>query len=272
MTRASANYTDNIVIGAGEVFVDLLDSDGDTTGERYVGDSVGMTLTSTEERAQVFSGDGPTARKLVDAVTQRDFAGTLALHDQSMENLALMLQGENPADEADAATAVTDEEITVKKGRWYQLGVSDTKRMGYLAVDATAAKTVVTNADASTTYDATDDYVLDAGRARLYIVPGGDIADDATIKVDYTPIAGKHERAQTKTPPEQIEAAVRYVEFAANGRGRNVYIRRCNIGSAGDFQLKDRTRQTEQTISLSLGIQEPGGGHPAVIIDGKAAA
>lgn len=271
MARAASIHTDNIVIGAGEVFLDLLDADGNRQGERYVGDSVGMSLSATEERAQVFSGDGPTARKLIDAVTQRDFAGTVTLHDSSKENLALLLQGENPADEADSATAVTDEVVAgVKQGRWYQLGVSATKRMGYLSI-ASAGFAATDSESSPTTFTAGDDYRIDADNARIYIVPGGSINDGTDLKVDYTPVAATHERAQTKSPPEQVLAAVRYIEHPASGRGRNVYIRRCSVGVAGEVQLKDRARQTEQTFPLTLGVQEPTDGYPSIIIDGKAA-
>ena len=180
-----SKHTDNIVIGAGRLYADLL-IDGKYTGERYLGDSPGAALSVTTERTQVFSADGPVAEKLADIVRSVTRSVTLTLHDMSAANLALFVSGEAASVAAVAAdAAVVDEALTVNPGRWYQLGATKAKPGGAGAVSAIAADTVVTSKDAATTYDADDDYTLDAARGRLHIVAGGDIADGAELKVDY---------------------------------------------------------------------------------------
>jgi len=119
MSAATEKHTDNIVIGAGEIFLDLLDADDGATGERYLGDGVGASLTVTTERTQVFSGTGPVARKLADVVLSITRTLSITLHDMSHENIALFVGGSAIEEVADAAAEVTDERLTVKQGHWY---------------------------------------------------------------------------------------------------------------------------------------------------------
>ncbi len=267
MSATTKKHTDNIVIGAGELYIDLLDADDGTAGERYLGDGVGASLSVTTERVQVFSGTGPVARKLVDAVRSINRSMSITLHDMSHDNLALFVGATEVKDVTDAVNQVTDEALTVRKGRWYQLGVKTDKPTG---IGATAAKTVVTDTDTGspTTYDAGDDYTVDAKRGRLYIVPGGDIADDAAIHVDYTPVAATRKLVKTGDLKD-LRAALRYIETPVAGKGRDYYAPLCSIGPSGEIGLMNR--DSEQQIQLTAAILEPGGSKAALLIDGEAA-
>ncbi len=268
MSLAKKKHDTNTLFGAGELYLDLIVDDA-YTGERYLGDSPGAALSVTTERAQVFSADGPVAEKIVDIVRSVTRTFTLTLRDISTENLALFVAGD-AATRTVAATAVADEELTVKQGRFYQLGASEAAPGGVGAIDAAASNTVVTEkADASpATYVAGTDYSVEPETGRLYIEPGGAIADDSTILVDYTPVAAA--RGEVKTgDAKQIRAALRYIEHAAAGKGRNFYARLCSVGASGDLGLK--SRDTEQQITLTAEVQEPAGDWPALTIDGKAA-
>ncbi len=269
MSIATKKNTDNILIGSGEVYIDVLDDDDDPVGERYLGDAVGASLSVTTERVQVFSGTGPVARQLVNSVRSITRSLTLTLHDISPENLALFVGGKSVEDVADAATLVTDEALTVKKGRWYQLGVSTSKPTGVGAIDATAAKTVVTDTESSPNiYTAGTDYTVDPARGRLYIEPKSTIPDDGDIHVDYTPVAAT--RKQVKTGElKETRAAVRYIEDPVAGEGRNYYAPLCSVGASGEMGLM--SRDTEQQIQLTAEILEPPGGKAALLIDGEAA-
>lgn len=106
---------------------------------------------------------------------------------------------------------------------------------------------------------------------RVYIVEDGGIDDGDMLKVSYVTAAAKRARAQTKSPPEEVFAAVRFVEDATDA-GRNVYIRRASLGSGGDFAVQGGDRTTPQSFQLSIGVLEPGGADAAVIIDGRVMA
>ena len=85
MTVQREQHTNNVLIGAGEVYIKL---DGEAA-ERYLGDAVSASLGLTTEEATVFSGSGPVAQELerVTRTVTRQF--TVTLHDMSPENLAL---------------------------------------------------------------------------------------------------------------------------------------------------------------------------------------
>ena len=111
--------TDNIVIGAGEVYLDLHEV-GAPTGERYLGDAVGAALEITTEETTVFSGSGPVAQELARIARSVTRTVTLTLHDISLENLALFTVG--AVRRLNAAAAVSSEPTVFRPGRWYQLG------------------------------------------------------------------------------------------------------------------------------------------------------
>ena len=266
MSTTTDKHTDNIVIGSGEMFIDLLDDDDKPTGERYLGDGAAASLSVTTERMQVFSGTGPVAKKLVDKVRSLTRSMSITLHDMSPENLALFIGGEAPADITETAAAVTDETLTVKKGHWYQLGVSDDKPTGVGAI-ASAGVTVKKGTSGNTAATVKIDYTIDADRGRIYIDPKGGIAD-GKIRVSYTPVAAS--RKQVKTGDlREIRAAVRYIEDTDTGKGRNYYAPLCSVGAAGEMALM--SRDTEQQIQLACEILEPGSGKAALLIDGVGA-
>ena len=297
MSAISDRHSDNILLGSGHLFIDVLGADGARTGERYLGDAVGATLAVESERVQVFSGSGPVARQLVNKVRSLTRRLSATLHDVSMENLALFVgAGDAVGAETDAADRIDDgdaEALTVRKGRWYQLGVSAARPAGLRAVavgtptwapgdgtlnDADNAVIVTTGAVAPNSGAGTGtknilapgaDYAVDAASGRIYIVPGGGIDDGDTIYVHYTPVAATA-RPQVATPatPQDVRAAVRYIEETATGRGRNLYAPLCSVAASGELALM--SRETEQQIQIAAEILEPGGGKAALLIDEQA--
>ena len=289
----TSTHTDNILIGSGRLYLDILDDSDATQGERDLGDAVGATLTVTTERAQVFSGSGPIARQIVNKVRSLTRSLGMTLHDVSLDNLALFVGGSDPAVEADVATAVisgTAEALTVRRGRWYQLGVSAIRPAGVRAVhdvaatgkaagdhDAGSRSVVLTTAKSSATSGNTiaraENYVVDAEHGRIFIranATSADLADDSRVFAHYTPVAAATRR-QVATPatPRVIRAAVRYIEDTRTGTGRNFYAPLCSVSAAGEMALM--SRDTEQQITLTAEILEPGGGKAALLIDEQAA-
>ena len=274
MSAATQNHTNNIIIGSGEVYLDLLEN-GEYTGERYLGDSTGATLAVAIERTQIFSGDGATARRLVDQVRQVTHTLGCTLQDISIENLALFIAGD-ASSRTVAANAVADEAFKVHHGRWYQLGASATNPGGVsgfaeagfaisTGADEAAAKAAAALSDAQVTANV----VLDRDRGRIRIKDAApQISNGAYVSVDYTPVAATIDAAKMTTP-QAVEGAFRYVEteeLPGAGKGRNIYARLCSIAGSGEMALK--SRDTAQQIGLSVEVQEPTGGWPSITIDG----
>ena len=287
--------TDNIVIGAGEVYLDLHEG-GAPTGERYLGDAVGAALEITTEETTVFSGSGPVAQELARIARSIARTVTLTLHDISLENLALFTVG--AVRRLDAAAQVSGEHAIFRPGRWYQLGGA-TRPAGVLSLATPANKAAAINAVSVTSTahspatatqaiaarrfgngasetEQKGQYIVDYARARLFWLPAdhalyaakAGIGASIALAIDYTP--DDTARDQVQGALGQVTGAFRYIEDAAEGRGRNIYAPRCSIQPAGGLTLLDG-RSSEQQIRLAVSMLEPGGGQPALYIDGQSA-
>ena len=285
--------TDNIVIGAGEVYLDLHEG-GAPTGERYLGDAVGAALEITSEETTVFSGSGPVARELARIARSVSRTVTLTLHDISLENLALFTMG--AMKHIAAASPVSGEPAVFRPGRWYQLGGA-ARPAGVLSLTTPASKaaainavTVASTAQAPVTAaqaiaarrfgagetEQTGQYIVDYARARIFWLPAdhalhqpkAGIQAGTALAIDYTPDDAARDQVQGVLG--QLIGAFRYIEDSAEGRGRNIYAPRCSIQPAGGLTLLDG-RSSEQQIRLAVSMLEPGGGRPALYIDGQAA-
>ena len=287
--------TDNILIGAGEVYFDLQEN-GAPSGERYLGDAVGTQLEIATEETTVFSGTGPVATELARVARSVTRTVALTLHDISLENLALFAVG--ALARLDAAAAVMGETTVVRPGRWYQLGGAD-RPAGALKLAtpankeaAIAAVTVATTAEQPVTavqaiaakrFDAgateteqKGQFIVDYERARIFWLPPdhelyaalAGVEAGTGVHIDYTP--EDRARPQVQGALTQRIGAFRYIEDAAEGRGRNIYAPRCAIQPAGPLTLLDG-RSSEQQIRLAVSMLEPGGGRPALYIDGQVA-
>ena len=293
--RSIDKRTDNILIGAGEVYLDILEG-GAATGERYLGDAVGAELEVATEETTVFSGSGPVARELTRIARSVTRTVRLTLHDISLENLALFTVSE--VKRLDAVARVAGEAAVLRPGRWYQLGGAD-RPAGVLRLAAPADKaaaiaavTVATTAQAPVTAtqaiaagqfgsgasetEQRGQYVVDYARARIFWLPPDHalyeaktgVEAGAALAVDYTPDDAPRDQVQGAF--HQLIGAFRYIEDAAEGQGRNIYAPRCSIQPAGGLTLLDG-RSSEQQIRLAVSMLEPGAGRPALYIDGQAA-
>ncbi len=262
-------HKDNIVVGAGELYLELLDENGTGSGERYLGDALSASLTVSSDRVTVFSGSGAKARILVNTPRSIERSLTMTLHDVSLANLALYFGATASQENTDQTTAVNDETYVVKKGLWYQIGKNATspKSTGVGAVDPSSVAVTSDANGQNEAYIEGTDYLLDAKNGRFFIVPSGAINDEGTIKVDYTPSGT--ERHQVKTGDlKDIRASIRYIERPVAGRGRNYYAPLCSLSTSGDLDLM--SRDSEQQFQLTAHILEPTG-KAALYIDGENA-
>ena len=277
MTKATEQHgKNNIIIGAGEFYLVDLDGDDNPIGERYLGDSIGGSLTITPQTASVFSGDGEVAETLAQVLTQVTRTFSVTLHDMSPDNLALFTLGD-VGTQTEKATKVTDENLKIgKQGRWYPLGIDpDSAPAGVMQVDeASFAIKGKGDAAAKAVSDGNGDYVLDKDNARIWVQPGSSLIEaDSTIKVTYTPVARETNQVLVDEN-KQIRAGLRYIETSAfpGGRaGNNYYAPLCNITPSGEAQFKSPGRNTEQQIQIAAEVLAPASG-PSLVINGQKAA
>ena len=299
MTIARKIHSNNIVAGAGEIrFAKIIvGEDGEETydGEIYVGDSVSLSMSISQETRQTQSGDGATPTVLESTVTSTDRSFAFVLHDISAPNMALFLQG-TAGEQINANNAVTDEELSVYPGRWYQLGMSSDRPAGWGAYKAptnadrntqitNSGNVIITNDDASVTYDLSEEtayvgdkdpaspltardtvaIILDPKRGAIYISPYGALAGAGPhkIEVDYTPAEPTDKRPTFQSGTQSILVAMRYTEQAGQGvQGQDIYVRRMRLSANGQWDAKSRS--AEQQLPLTGQVLEPTDGWPAV--------
>ena len=268
MTMARDGHTDNILIGAGELYLERYASGAaqPSGGERYLGDSVSAAIAVTTQRARVDSGDGPIARPLVDIVRSVERTLTFTLHDASVDNFGLYIMDDGAAT-ADTAVKVAAAHVVgpLDIGAWYQIGASAALPGGLGKLKTNTDITVKKSTNGQGGGDAAvagTDYELDpeAGRIRT-------IHSSATyLHLPEITAAALRERTKASSRASQIVCALRYIEDSRAGYGRNIYIRKCVLGPTGSAALK--SPDTEQRFEFTAVAGAPGGDWPQIAIDG----
>jgi len=249
----------NIVLGSGRVYFD------DGTGELYLAETPGFSLQITEEAFEVLSDDGPVAEPLLNKTTKVSRNFTLSTKNIIDAALAMFVIGDVAAKTTTSAP-VTAKPINggvgVKQGKWYQLGVDANNPAGIRKVTAVAIKA------GATTHVLNTDYVLDTDLARIYIVPGGGIADNTVITSDYSTSAVSWSEI-TSNDLGAKTGALRYIADNTAGENRDLFIPSCVMGPNGEAAFK--SRKEVQTLGFVVKVQKPDDGRASLYINGRAA-
>lgn len=251
MSKPSGN---NIVLGRGEIFVDAENSDGELTGERFMGDCPALTINGSVERTEVYSHTAAVREKLEDITTQVDRSGSLTCQNISMENLALFLMGK-VEETSQEDESVSDEEPIqnpVEGGRWYQVGQTDDDPVG--AMDISNFEMTIDPEGSGDTATEGEDYEIDNDLGRYYIIPDG-AADGEEISVSYDKASTSWDVLKTQDE-KPISGALRFVGQNARGSNRNVYIPKMDLTPDGD--LGWISADTQQQMQLAVSISKRG--------------
>lgn len=233
-------------------------------GERYFGNTPAFSLSSTSDDLDHYSSEGGVRVKDASVQLQLDRSGSFDADNISDENVALFTLGVSAALAQTAATDETDE-ITVKRGMFYQLGVTETNPTGVrLVSNVTVGKGV----GFGTNVVAAGNWEIDEARGRIYILPGApDIPDDTLIEVEYDRAAGTRNRVVSSNT--SIYGAIRFVADNPTGKNRDYYFPLVKLSPDGDFQLKGDDWQ-QMTFAMEVLIKP--GLAAAMYVDGQATA
>lgn len=252
----------NIVLGAGYLFFDIEDENGNLTGERYLGDTPGFSLNVTSENLQVMSSDGPVAEPLADIATQITRSAQITARNIDGANLAAFIIGD-VGEATQSSGTVADEKITVQPGRWYQLGATASNPIGARNVSAVTVKK-----GTSPTFVKGDDYDLDEALGRIYIIPSGDIEADDELTIGYTKSALTFEQVVSNNLGAKT-GALRYIADNTEGINRDMYIPKATLRPSGELPTKSRTEPQQMVFEVGIGTRE---GLPQLYINGRPAA
>jgi hypothetical protein len=121
MTVYATPSSENIYLGAGEVFFNRLDKLGKYTGERHLGNCTTFNVTSESEVKKKYSSMHAARTLYKSIITQIGASGKVSMDEYDPENLALGLFGEAGI-HTQAAAANLTANLEVKQGRYYHLG------------------------------------------------------------------------------------------------------------------------------------------------------
>lgn len=249
-------HDDNIVLGAGLIYFDKFDANGNKTGERYLGQTPGFSVTATSEKLEKYTSDGPIAELMVSVTTRIERTGTLVCDDMSMENFSLFIAGE-ASDLEQAANVGVTEDINVFAGLSYQLG-------GQVGVqDVTDVSAEIKSG--STPLVLGTDYTLDAALGRITMLEGTLVpasSNPLEITVTYTTGVKTIQTIQTTDQVSQ-RGALRFLGDNTVGENRNVYMPMVELSPDGEIAFK--SRDDFQQIQFSLSVQAPEVGEAIMI-------
>lgn len=265
-----ASHPQNYTLGKGKCYFDQYTALGSFlgTGERYLGNTPGFSISNEAEVLEHFSSESGLKEKDDEVTLSATRNATIDTEQIDVDNLALFFFGTSSPLTVTGAT-VTDEVIgPVIKGLYYQLGVSPSNPSGAMGLSVhtgPSTNVVVKNQAGSTTYVEGTDYEIDMIMGRLYIIPGGAIASASTIKVSYKTTTSTRERVLSGN--QSIDGAFRFVADNPKGRNYNVFIPYAKMSPNGEFNIKS---DTFQKLSFKLSIQKRSG-YASLYIDGRAA-
>jgi hypothetical protein len=261
------------VVPAGRIFFDPCPN----SGERYLGETPGAEITVDIKSVEVLGSDAPIS-ELIDEIP---FGVVRELKFKCIapsDDIHALFFGADPATVTQTDASVTDEPINgVRRGCHYQLGQSASNPTGVRGVSTV----VVTDDDdlAPTTFEVTTDYLVDADLGRIYIVPGGAIADGTNLLIDYGRAANSRTRhAATPDLAARLIGSLRFIANHTSGPNRDIYLPRGVLMADGAVQVKRAQGDGKvQEFSLKFKAQrkidsEGAELTAALYIDGRAVA
>lgn len=176
MAKIDANGG-NLLLGRGKWFFDRKDSNGASTGYRFLGNADSAELNGDVQKVEKFSNTTAASNLLKSVVTQQTHTLNINLNEYDPDNMALALLGTTATLTQTGAT-VTAEALTggisAKKGRLY--------KTVYRNISSVSVKQGVTVLVAGTDYE-----IQDALTGLIYLLPTSvTITEAAALTIDYT--------------------------------------------------------------------------------------
>lgn len=251
----------NIVIGAGYCYFDPETSTGELTGEVYLGDGPGFTLSMETDQLEVDSSDTPTAETLITLTNKVTRASSIGIRNVSSTVLCYFLGGDEST-VSQTATPVTTEALNagdaIYQGRYYQLGSGTGNPVGIFGATSISLSIGVEDTD----------FKVDETNARVYVIPGSAVITDGltTVTADYTPAANSRTRVTSGEGPKK--GAFRFVSDNTEGENKVFFFPRVELAASGDAAMKSRSDPTEFTFDVNILTKT---GYEQVYIDGLPA-
>jgi hypothetical protein len=249
--------TRDYVIGRGKLYFDkFIPGTTTPTGERYLGNSPSVNVTSTYQDLPHYTSDY-AVREMDDNFTlQTDRAGTFTLDNASIENVGLMFGSDATLESATAATAQSSTLTDVKLGYYYQIGTSEDTPDGVGNVSNVAVTQGVTPVTEA------GNYTVDLDNGRLYVLEdAADITEGDELTVTYDVTTG--DSVVVVEEGEQVEGSLRFIADNPKGANKNYYWPYVRLQPTGDFALKG---EQWQLMTFQFAVLTPKDGRKRVYV------
>lgn len=236
-------------------------------GERKIASTQGFPVTITSTKLATYNNDDTgIGVKEAEPTIRKEFSATMPTRGITMEDLATVFGAEAVTTRTQAGGALAETITGVKQGRYYQVGVSPTFPTGARKLSG------VTVEVAAVAKTENVDYTIDLETGRIYIVPGGGIADSDDIDVAGTLDATSWEAVISG----DAEAAgeLRIIGKTATGDIVDHFFPSVVLSLDGEYQVKgDPENPAFQQLPIAVEIlEDTAGGRAAIYIDGRPAA
>lgn len=255
-------------LGKGKVYFDrypngvniVADTQGE--GERYLGNTPEFTTTSSSESLDHFSSEGGLNVKDDSVQLSLDRTGSLVTDNIDEQNVALIFLGESGALAQTAQTGQISVVSEANRGRFYQLGVTETNPSGVRKVSNVVAKK---GAGFTTTITAAGNYQVDEDLGRVYIED--DAADIDGVEVQFTFDVAASTRTRIISGSNPIYGALRFVADNPKGENLDYYFPYVKLSPDGDYALKG---EEWMQIGFTFEMLKKSDNIEAAYVDGRA--
>ncbi|MDT3707480.1 MAG: hypothetical protein ROZ09_11680 [Thiobacillus sp.] len=233
----------------------------DGTGEEYLGNTPGAELSVETNSLDHYSAESGIREKDDTALVEINRKLAITADDITVRNWSRFIIG-NASTLTQASGAVVAESLgAVKQGRYYQIGASAGNPSGVRGISAVTVKV------AAVAKTENVDYTVDLILGRLYIIPGGGIADASVVTVDYTKAANTRDQVISASAAS-VAGALRFVADNPKGANRDIFLPSVSLKPTGTAKLKGEQAEYMQ-LGFDVEILKKDLTTAAIYIDGR---
>jgi hypothetical protein len=249
--------TRDYTIGRGRLYFDKFVPGTTTpTGERYLGNSPSLTLTSAYQDLPHYTSDNAVREQDDNFTLQTDRTGNFTLDNASIENIGMMFGADVIPETDTAATATNQTFADVKLGYYYQLGVSAASPDGGGKVSNVIVKV------AAATITEAGNYTVDLDNGRVFILETATAIDEGDdVVVTYDSVADTSKVVIEEG--EQVEGSLRFIADNPKGANKNYYWPYVRLQPSGDFAVKG---EQWQLMTFQFAVLTPKDGRRRVYV------
>ena len=222
----------NYTIGRGRLYFDrFAPGTKNNTGQRYIGNTPELNMTSESESLDHYDSDNGVRQKDASVLISLTRSGSFITDHISPENVALFFLGDASVVTAASATALTYNIASVKLGHRYQIGATTANPAGARGLTNVVVKVATVTKALGT------DYTLDADTGGVIPLAGGTIVAGDTLAITYDQSATSYNRILSGSS-STIEGSLLYVSTNPEGQKFDYFFPYVAIKPDGDYALK----------------------------------